>query len=208
MVTSCVRCKLWAKPRRRCACHSHRGRNRTPSRNPNRDRDRRPNPNPNPNPDQVRMCHGGLVEAARLVGECLRSEAAVDSDAARSPLTTHHSPFTLTLTPNLTLTLTLTLSRSESESESEQSNAEVTDCEANPKPKPKPKPSPSPNPTPNPNPNQDTDCEAALVACGFGPFGPLDSRDGASSSHHPALAAAPRSSGRSSYSLQSAVYSP
>ena len=45
----------------------------------------------------VRMCHGGLVEAARLVGECLRSEAAVDSDAARSPLTTHHSPFTLTL---------------------------------------------------------------------------------------------------------------
>ena len=45
----------------------------------------------------VCMCHGGLVEAARLVGECLRSEAAVDSDAARSPLTTHHSPFTLTL---------------------------------------------------------------------------------------------------------------
>merc|ERR1719424_174498 len=32
----------------------------------------------------VRMCHGGLAEAARLVGDCLRSEAAVDSDAARS----------------------------------------------------------------------------------------------------------------------------
>ena len=110
----------------------------------------------------------------------------------RRQVTAHHSPLTfhphlipsltLTLTLNLTLILTLTpaltLTRSESESESERSDAE------------------------------DTDCEAALVACGFGPVGPLDARDGASSSHHPALAAAPRSSGRSSYSLQSAVYSP
>ena len=108
----------------------------------------------------------------------------------RRQVTAHHSPLTfhphlipsltLTLTLNLTLILTLTpaltLTRSESESESERSDAE------------------------------DTDCEAALVACGFGPFGPLDgaARGGASSltSHHPALAAAPRRAGRTAYSLQ------
>ena len=119
----------------------------TPTRDPYRYR----HLTPDPNPDQVRMCHGGLAEAARLVGDCLRSEAAVDSDAARS--------------------------ESASESESEQSDAE------------------------------DTDCEAALVACGFGPFGPLDgaARGGAPSltSHHPALAAAPwHRAGRTAYSLQ------
>jgi hypothetical protein len=70
---------------------------------------------------------------------------------------------------------------------------------------------PYPNPSPNPNIDQDTDCEAALVVCGFGPVGPLDgvARGGASTSltssltsHHPTLAAAHRSSGRTSYILQ------
>ena len=29
----------------------------------------------------VRVCSGGLAEAARLIGECLQSEAAADSDS-------------------------------------------------------------------------------------------------------------------------------